>query len=287
MNRKNIYWGIFFVALATLAWEVLLTRIFSATMYYHFVFMSISLAMMGFGCSGVIVFLFPQFFSKERSTRHLTIFASLSSVTICLAIIVYLQVDSVLTPSLSTFLVLLKIFFFIFLPYFFSGITITLALKHYSKNVTVLYCYDLVGAGLGSIFVISLLFIYDGISLVLLTSCLAALSSVIFAQTSSSKLLKNMTLALALLTFLAFGCNAYAYRFLKVRYVQGKPQNKIIFEKWNPINRVTVSPRTLGKHDALLIEYDSNATSTMVAFNGDKEKVSFLKCKEKKLMKEN
>jgi len=88
---------------------------FSATMYYHFVFMSISLAMLGFGCSGVIVFL---------------------------------QIDSAIKPSLSNFLVLFEIFFFKVLPYFFSGITITLALKHYSKNVTVLSCYDLVGAGL-------------------------------------------------------------------------------------------------------------------------------------------
>ena len=46
---KKIYWGVFFIALATLAWEILLTRIFSATMYYHFVFMSISLGYGGFG----------------------------------------------------------------------------------------------------------------------------------------------------------------------------------------------------------------------------------------------
>ena len=66
MNRNTIYWGVFFIALATLSWEILLTRIFSATMYYHFVFISISLAMLGFGCSGVIVFLFSRFFSRGK-----------------------------------------------------------------------------------------------------------------------------------------------------------------------------------------------------------------------------
>ena len=191
MNRKSTYWGIFFIALSTLTWEILLTRIFSATMYYHFVFMSISLAMLGFGCSGVLVFLFPRFFSKERCADHLTLFSSFFSVTIILAILVYLRVDSaIIQPSLSTFFVLFKIFFFIFLPYFFSGLTITLALKHYAKNVTTLYCYDLVGAGIGCVFVIGMLFIYDGISLVLLTSFLAALSSVIFAQNRPSLFLR-------------------------------------------------------------------------------------------------
>jgi len=139
MDRKSTYWGVFLIALATLSWEILLTRIFSATMYYHFVFMSVSLAMLGFGCSGVIVFLFPQFFSREKCSNHLTLFSSLFSVTIFLAIVVFLQVDFAIRTSLSSFLDLSKVFFFIFLPYFFSGITITLALKHYSKNVTVLY----------------------------------------------------------------------------------------------------------------------------------------------------
>ncbi|MCX5902528.1 MAG: hypothetical protein NTV89_03460 [Proteobacteria bacterium] len=162
MNKKGVYWGIFFIALTTLIWEILLTRIFSATMYYHFVFISISLAMLGFGCSGLSVFLFPGFFSKEKCADHLTLFSALFSVSMVLAIVIYLQVDSALNPSFSTFLVLIRILFFIFLPYLFSGFTITLALKHYSKNVAVLYCYDLVGAGLGCIFVILLLFVYDG-----------------------------------------------------------------------------------------------------------------------------
>ena len=191
MNQKKIYWGIFLIALTTLFWEILLTRIFSATMYYHFVFMSISLAMLGFGCSGILVFLFPRFFSKEKCVDHLTFFSSLFSISIVIAIISYLQVRSEFTPSLSTFLVLLKIFSLIFLPYFFSGLTITLALKHYAKNVTTLYCCDLVGAGLGCILVISLLFIYDGLSLVLLTSCMAATASVIFAHPHSKKAAKK------------------------------------------------------------------------------------------------
>jgi len=277
MNRKSTYWGIFFIALSTLTWEILLTRIFSATMYYHFVFMSISLAMLGFGCSGVLVFLFPRFFSKERCADHLTLFSSFFSVTIILAILVYLRVDSaIIQPSLSTFFVLFKIFFFIFLPYFFSGLTITLALKHYAKNVTTLYCYDLVGAGIGCVFVIGMLFIYDGISLVLLTSFLAAVSSVIFAQNSTIKLLKKISLCLAFLVFFTFVCNAYVYRFLKIRYVQGVPQTNIIFEKWNPINRVTVYPSEYFGHNALNISYDSTALAMIHAFDGNKKSAHYL-----------
>ena len=275
---KKIYWGVFFIALATLAWEVLLTRIFSATMYYHFVFMSISLAMLGFGCSGVIVYLLPRYFSQDRCSNHLAIFSSLFSITIILAIIVYLQINrAVTTASLSAFFILLKIFFFIFIPYLFSGLTITLALKHYSKKVTVLYCYDLVGAGIGCVFVIGMLFIYDGISLVLLTSFLAALSSILFSLHSSTHWLRKISFSIAFLSFCAFMCNANVYRFLKINYVQGEPQTKIVFEKWNPINRVTVVPKDFSGHEVLEIKYDATATALMHKFDGDITKADFLK----------
>src|SRR5688572_5693316 len=39
------YGGLFMVALSTLMFEILLTRIFSVTMYYHFAFVAISVAM--------------------------------------------------------------------------------------------------------------------------------------------------------------------------------------------------------------------------------------------------
>lgn len=277
MDKKNVYWGIFVIALATLTWEILLTRIFSATMYYHFVFMSISLAMLGFGCSGIIVYLFPEFFTKEKCAEHLTVCSCLFAATLLLAITIYLQNNISLKPSLASFVTLFKIFFFIFVPYFFSGLTITLALKHYSKHITILYCYDLTGAGLGCFVVIGLLFVYDGISLVLLTSFLAASASVIFSQKSSSKVLKTISLSLVVLLFIAFVCNAYLYRFLKIKYVQGELETGVIFEEWNPINRVTVVPGNMFDNNALIINYDSTATAIIHAFDGNEEKVRFLK----------
>ena len=41
------YVGLFLIALATLMYEILLTRIFSVTMWYHFAFVAVSIAMFG------------------------------------------------------------------------------------------------------------------------------------------------------------------------------------------------------------------------------------------------
>jgi len=276
MNIKKIYWGTFFIAMATLTWEVLLTRIFSATMYYHFVFMSISLAMLGFGCSGILIFLLPEKFSFEKCNRQLAIFPSLFSITTIVAILVYLQINSTFTTSVTTFLILLVIFCLVFIPYFFSGLTITLAFKHYARHINVIYFYDLLGAGIGSILIIGLLFLYDGISLVLFVAFIGAVSSVIFSLASSSVNLKRICMLICCIPLVLFVINTQFYRFLKIKYVQGVSQENIIFEEWNPINRVTVTPTDYFGHKALNIQYDSTALAKIHAFDGDASKVAIL-----------
>ena len=58
--RRSTYAGVFLVALASLMYELLLTRIFSVTMWYHFAFMAISMAMLGMSAGALSIFLFPR-----------------------------------------------------------------------------------------------------------------------------------------------------------------------------------------------------------------------------------
>jgi len=57
----STYLGLFFVALATVMYEIVLTRIFSVTMWYHFAFVAISVAMFGMTVGAIIVYLRPAF----------------------------------------------------------------------------------------------------------------------------------------------------------------------------------------------------------------------------------
>ena len=49
--------GIALLCFANLLLSVVITRLFSATMFYHFTFMAVGLAMFGIAASGVFVFL--------------------------------------------------------------------------------------------------------------------------------------------------------------------------------------------------------------------------------------
>ncbi|MGH9956403.1 MAG: hypothetical protein ACREBC_04640, partial [Pyrinomonadaceae bacterium] len=52
--------GIFLISFAVLLLELLLTRIFSVTLYYHLSFMVVSLAMLGLGASGLLINLLQK-----------------------------------------------------------------------------------------------------------------------------------------------------------------------------------------------------------------------------------
>ena len=67
--RAATYAGLFFVALATLMYEILLTRIFSVTMLYHFAFVALSVAMFGMTVGALLVYLLPRLFDAASAAR--------------------------------------------------------------------------------------------------------------------------------------------------------------------------------------------------------------------------
>ena len=55
--KSQYYVGIFLISLSTLLLEFSLTRVLSVSLWYHFAFMVISVALLGFGVSGVVLSL--------------------------------------------------------------------------------------------------------------------------------------------------------------------------------------------------------------------------------------
>ena len=66
MKLSRLDAGIFLISFAFLLFELLLTRIFSVTMLHHLTFLTVSLAMMGLGASGMRVTLRALAFPPER-----------------------------------------------------------------------------------------------------------------------------------------------------------------------------------------------------------------------------
>jgi hypothetical protein len=55
---------------ATLAWEIVLTRLFAITQFYHFAFLAVNVALLGFGAGGALLTLRPKW--TEADALHTT-----------------------------------------------------------------------------------------------------------------------------------------------------------------------------------------------------------------------
>ena len=64
---RLVYLGIAIVTLATLAFEIVTTRVLSVVTWYHLAFFVVSLAMLGMTAAALFVYLRPERFRNERA----------------------------------------------------------------------------------------------------------------------------------------------------------------------------------------------------------------------------
>src|SRR5689334_24962675 len=89
--KRATYVGLFLTTLSLLQLEMFLTRIFSVTMWYHFAFMAISLAMFGLAAGAIFVEMLEKRDPHATLARTGLLFA-LTSAT-CFALKLSLPAD--------------------------------------------------------------------------------------------------------------------------------------------------------------------------------------------------
>jgi len=143
---RPAYAGLFLVALATLMYEILLTRIFSVTMWYHFAFVAVSVAMFGMTVGANLVFLAPGYFTAERTTRHLTSGALWFVVSIVWSFLTHLSIPFVSELSVRGIYSMALNYAVLAVPFVFSGVCVCLMLTRFPRHIGQLYAADLTGA---------------------------------------------------------------------------------------------------------------------------------------------
>ncbi len=155
------YAGLFLVALSTLMYEILLTRIFSVTMWYHFAFVAISVALFGMTIGGLIVYLIPDRFPGDKVNDRLIFFSLLFAVSVVLSFLTQLSIPFVPKWSLAGVYSIGLLYLVISVPFICSGVCVCLALTRFPKQVSRLYAADLVGAAVGAAALVWLLNVMD------------------------------------------------------------------------------------------------------------------------------
>ncbi len=238
--------GIALLCFANLLLSVLITRLFSATMFYHFTFMAVGLAMLGIAASGVYVFLNSDRFKVDLQA-NLAKYARWFALSTLVALI-YTTSNPIFAGgevpvwSVRVFWQLVMLIVFTALPFFFAGVVVSLALSCFRANVNRVYFYDLVGASLAALLGGVLLSLFGGTSSVILVAAIALVAAALFQRGG------GMGRWLLPALGVAFVAVNLSYPLVKVGAV--KWEGKLTFEEWNAFSRITVDKGLLIKIDA-------------------------------------
>ena len=254
MNRNRIFAGISLITMSVLIFELGLTRIFSATMYYHFAFMAISLALFGSGASGVFIYTIQRRLAPARTGEWLGLASQFFSVTTLIALYVVLTHPVALAGTVENFRTLAIIYAATTLPFFFAGCVISLAVTRFASDISRLYLFDLAGAAMGCLLLIPVLNLVSAINTFLLVAAGAAVASVFFCAPMAARpayVVGSWVLAAG---FAALPVYNIATHRLDVSISKAGPEAEILFSKWNSFSRITVEGNLERDHATILID---------------------------------
>ena len=238
---SRLYAGIAASAAAVLMLEIGLTRIFSYTIWYHFAYLTISVALLGFGASGSLLAAWPRLRERPGFISTAAIAAALG-VSLCLLVIDHVALDplAIATDPLQ-FARLMLYYVAVALPFCAGGFLVALPLMAHPGSVSRLYFWDLVGAGLACGAVVPLIW-WLGTPVATAASTLGfAFAAIAYAE-PGRRLVRGLLAAMA--AALAFGVAvtgtfpAAPTKLLSQFLVS--PNARLAFSRWTPINRVDV-----------------------------------------------
>jgi hypothetical protein len=279
---RGTYVGLFLTALSTLMLEIGLTRIFSVTMWYHFAFVAISVALFGTTAGALIVHLFPDRFRAVAVREHLWRYALVYSALVAVSFTIQLQIPFRPTLSLEGLASIVATCAVISVPFVFAGIVVCLCLTRFPSRVNRLYAADLIGASIGCVGLLVLFSWFDGPSLVILIAGIAACGAVAFASDAGNRrgLAASAIIAVLLVGFAGYNTSQSETGDapLRIKWVKGERDGEHTLERWNAFSRITVdgdpnSPDT----QFLNLVIDSVAGTAINRFDGDLTKTDHLR----------
>ncbi len=186
-----LFAGIFLVAFATLVFELSLIRILSFTIWHHFAYVVISTALLGFGAAGTFLALRPAL--GARGLRTTLVHCSWLSAVAAVGMLGFvsfapLHPMSILEkPAQAALLVAYQVGAAV--PFFFSGLAVSLALRAGAARVDRLYFWDLIGAGLGCICTVAIMNALTPPGAALVSAAVFAAAAAVFATTRTARLI--------------------------------------------------------------------------------------------------
>lgn len=239
--------GLLLFSSATLLLELSLTRVLSVALWYHFGFLVISTALLGFGAAGITVASWGWL--RERAPLD----AALAWLAVCFAgctlgsfwLMQRIPADPFQLLVDRRQLLWMPLYDVVLAaPFFCAGLAVSLLFTRSSRDIGRLYAFDMVGAGLGAVAVAVTMPALGGSGSIVTSALLGALAAACFTWPRRRFwLLGPLALVAALAALAPLG-----ERLLPVRVSPGKALPwfmpgygaDVLETRWNTFSRVDV-----------------------------------------------
>ncbi len=266
------------ISCAALLYQILMTRILSVVLWYHWAFLTISLALLGMGVAGV------WFTLKKPGARILPISLWLAGISIPLSVLLIFHLGQpgagkgTLTLCVTSMLV----------PMLLMGMSTCLLLLQAKENdFGPRYASDLAGAAFGAAAAIPLMHLLPTPKIIVLTGLLPLAALALLEPHFRNTSLRLSTLLIILLLMTAP---------FRLSYSKGykEPPGTVLYEKWSPTARLSVFKLSFFQAKGKLfgwgmgskyqgqdaqyywIEQDGTAGTPINRFEGNREELSYL-----------
>ena len=240
--------GITLLSFATLLLELSLTRVLSVASWYHFGFLVISTALLGFGVSGVVLSLWKNLRDSIPLDRALAVisllFGFVTLVSFALMQRIPFQPFELLNDH-KQFIYMLLYYVMLAAPFFCSGLAISLLLTRGGRAVNGLYAADMVGGGIACVAVCLTMPLFGGSGSVVVAALFGTLAALSFNSFRISKLTLIASVTACAMLVLAF----FAERALPIVVNPAKrlhplfpQQASPIYTKWNSFSKIDLYP---------------------------------------------
>lgn len=160
---RFFYLSIFFTAFTGIAFQITLIRSFSFTQYYHFIFLIISLALMGFGTSGTLLHFTEKKLKKNFPSRYFRIYLLyLILLPSGYFFAQNLELDfQYLLYNVGQPLLLLLFILLLFIPFLTGAYLLGAVTVLYPGKIKKIYGANLCGSGFGGVTVLFIFYLFS------------------------------------------------------------------------------------------------------------------------------
>ncbi|MFA6651735.1 MAG: hypothetical protein WCS46_03525 [Bacteroidales bacterium] len=191
MNRR-LPWAVGFLSAGMIAFQLSLMQILSICQWSHFAYMVISVAMLGLGTSGTVLF-----FLKKKLLGKTELFVLALMILTSVSMVMILFFSGRVFGGFDSYLVfyqkkhyadLLLTYFVLFIPFFLGATALGLTYIRYASGIGKLYFADLTGSGLASLLMLFLFWHFSPERLPVIIACLPLLAGILAIQTKGVRM---------------------------------------------------------------------------------------------------